>query len=74
MYEDIYSEVADIESLLDDDNVRQEERRRLSDKLRRLKRMLGEEVASEDDLIDKWEREIAEGRTPDLDEGVPDGE
>lgn len=24
-----------------------------------------------DPLIDKWEREIAEGREPDLDEGVP---
>ncbi len=30
----------------------------------------GEAVETGDPLIDKWEREIAEGRTPDLTEGL----
>lgn len=29
---------------------------------------LGEEAPSDDPLIDKWEQEIAEGKTPDLTE------
>lgn len=31
---------------------------------------LGENDFVEDDLIDKWERELAEGKTPDLTEGL----
>ena len=27
-----------------------------------------------DPLVDRWEREIAEGKEPDLDEAVPEGE
>ena len=37
--------------------------------------LLGEEAAmiTGDPLIDKWEREIREGKTPNLDEGLDDG-
>lgn len=34
----------------------------------------GEEDEFEDDLIDKWERELEAGEIPDLDEGIEDGE
>ncbi len=34
----------------------------------------GEEDEFEDDLIDKWERELEAGEVPDLDEGIEDGE
>lgn len=33
-----------------------------------LNALLGEEAVSDDPLFDKWERELAEGRDPDLDE------
>lgn len=31
------------------------------------------DYVSDDPLFDKWERELAAGLTPDLNEGLPDG-
>ncbi len=75
MYEDAYEKVRDLETLLEDPDIKQEERRGLSQRLRKLYKMLGEtdedKAIGEDPLIDKWEKELAEGKMPDLDEPVP---
>lgn len=70
MYEDAYEKKRDLETLLEDPDLKQEERRSISQKLRRVYKALGEkdESMGEDPLADKWERELAEGKTPDLDE------
>ena len=70
MYEDIFEKKAELEGLLDDADLRHEERRRLSKQLRSIMKALGEPdpTLGEDPLIDKWERELAEGKTPDLNE------
>jgi hypothetical protein len=41
---------------------------RTRQKINEISRVFGEDEQVQDDLVDKWEREIAEGRTPDLDE------
>lgn len=73
MYEDAYEKAGDLEALLDDPDTRQEERRAISQKLRKLYKALGERDTTwgEDPLIDKWERELAEGKIPDLEEQMP---
>ncbi len=75
MYEDAYERVRDLETLLDDPDIRQEERRNLSQRLRKLYKMLGEtdedKAIGEDPLIDQWEKDLDEGRMPDLDAPVP---
>lgn len=55
--------------MLDDDNLKLEERRTITEKLRSIAKSLGEDIGhGSDPLADKWEREIAEGKTPDFDE------
>ncbi len=73
MYEDAYERMHDLETLLEDPEIRQEERRNISRKLRKLYKALGEKDTTwgEDPLIDKWEQELAEGKIPDLDEQMP---
>lgn len=51
---------------------------RIYDRLDEIQRLLGDAPAAADDvrttgdpLIDAWEREYAEGRKPDLTEGLP---
>lgn len=39
-----------------------------SERLTHLQKALGEVAYANDSLIEKWEREIAEGRMPNLDE------
>lgn len=74
MYVDVYERVQGLETLLEDPDMRQEERRNTSQRLRKLYRLLGEDedkAIGEDPLIDKWEKEMLEGKTPDLDENLP---
>lgn len=74
MYVDVYEQIQTLETLLDDPDLRQEERRSTSTRLRKLYRLVGEsdeKAIGEDPLIDKWEKELLEGKTPDLDEQVP---
>lgn len=69
-YEDLYYQRAELEANLEDlsgDALREAER-----KIREIGKALGEKVDGEDDLIDKWERELAEGKIPNLEER-PDG-
>lgn len=70
MYEDAYERKGDLETLLEDPDLKQEERRAVSRKLRKLYKALGEidRTQGEDPLIDKWEKELAEGKIPDLNE------
>jgi hypothetical protein len=70
MFEDIYERKAELEAQLEDETLRLEERRVLSQKLRAILRSLGEKdvTKGEDSLIDKWEAELEAGITPDLDE------
>ena len=70
MYEDAYERKLDLETLLKDPEMRHEERRQISQKLRRIYEALGETdmAYGEDPLADKWERELAEGKVPNLDE------
>ena len=42
----------------------------ISKEINELAAALGEEVVVKDDLIDKWERQIAAGEIPDLTEGL----
>lgn len=65
MYEDLYVRKADIESDLDKDVT---DKQPLLEQLAALNTALGEEAAVVDPLADKWERELAAGRIPDLDE------
>lgn len=64
-YEDAWEEKADLERALETPEKNQGH---LRERLGMLTRMLeGAPVDPEDELIDQWERDIAEGRTPDLD-------
>ncbi len=73
MYEDAYERRLELETLLEDPDMRQEERRRLSGQLRKMYIALGEEdpTKGEDPLVDMWEEQLARGEVPDLDAQVP---
>lgn len=70
MYEDTYDRKVELETLLEDESLKHEDRRLYSKRLRSIYKALGEgdPTMGEDPLIDKWEREMAEGLTPNLDE------
>ncbi len=72
MYEDLYERKAEIEIQLVDEMTPMRERTSLMARLRKLNKMLDEELeVSDDPLIDKWEAELESGVTPDLDEDTP---
>lgn len=72
MYEDLYEQVRDIETQLADEMTPMRERTTLAARLRKLSRALGEkEEISDDPLVDQWERDLEEGRIPDLDADAP---
>ena len=68
-----YERRRELELSLEHDDLKQEQRRHISGQLRKLYKVLEEEDSTrgEDPLIDKWERELAEGKIPDLDEQLP---
>ena len=72
MYEDWYLRRAELEGMLEhrDGGIAMEQVREIQKEIAALTRALGEEVESEDDLIDRWEKELADGKTPDLTEGL----
>lgn len=69
-YEDLYVEAADIGAALGSAQ-NSSEMQPLQDRLQEIARALREplEVDTGDDLLDEWERDIAEGRTPNLMKG-----
>lgn len=70
MLEDMWIQKEEIEKTLDDGNISSKVRRGLQRDLTRIINALGEKSEHEDDLVAKWERQIAEGIEPDLTEGL----
>ncbi len=74
-FEDLVFRRQEIQERLDDEDedIETEEQEALFKQLNKINKALGHDEAVQDELIDKWERELAEGRMPDLDEGLPSG-
>jgi hypothetical protein len=67
MYEDLYVKKAELEDALDDEGLGKE-RQALQTQYVSVCRALGEETETlQDPLVDQWEKDLAEGRMPDLD-------
>lgn len=64
VYTDLYTRLFDMQ-------LEYEERptSKLMHEIEHLQEVLGEKIATNDELIDKWERELEQGLTPDLSEG-----
>lgn len=69
MYEDLYYRKSELESALES-GEKDIDREGLLTQLNGVNRALGETEESYDPLVDQWERDIAEGRTPDLNADV----
>lgn len=77
-YEDLYERKRVLEARIDhhaDYGDPSDDVKPLMDELRGINEILGEHDPNlvEDPLADKWDRELAEGKIPDLTEGLPDG-
>ena len=72
MFEDWMLRKRDLEATLTDraDMLSSEQSREMQRELDGINEALGESAFVVDDLIDKWERELNEGKTPDLSEGL----
>ena len=70
-FEDLVVRRREILDQLDDEDeqIETKERDAMYEVLNRINRALGYEEESQDDLINQWERDLAEGRIPDLDAG-----
>ena len=65
MYEDLLLEKEEILDQLEDADIR--EYRQLEKRLNSINNVLGEKTnISEDELIDQWEKELAEGKAPNF--------
>jgi hypothetical protein len=70
MLADLYANQADLQDRLEN-TMDPGERHRLVVQLSSIARALGEsEAAADDPLVDEWERDLAEGRMPDLEKGL----
>jgi hypothetical protein len=70
-WDDVLARQQELERQLEDDDLNAEGRRRLTTALAKLDDVLNprpEGSSTGDPLIDKWEREWAEGKMPNLDE------
>lgn len=72
MYEDLYERKAELEFALEEAETTRE-RAPLLKQLESLQKALGEEELVEDELWEQWERELSEGKEPDLDQEVRHG-
>ena len=72
MYEDWMLRKQELEDLIMNqaDSFAQDQLRSMQRELSNLNEALGEEDFVEDDLIDKWERDLEAGRVPDLYDGL----
>jgi len=66
MYEDFIAKKEELEYRLEEATAK--EAQFLMRQLTAINKILGDDNFTGDPLIDKWEREIAEGKIPDLDE------
>lgn len=65
-FEDMYMQREELLGQLDEPDLRSAERHEIHRRLNAVNEALGLETESEDALVDQWERDIAEGRVPDL--------
>jgi len=65
-YEDLFVRRKEIMEEMEDQDVKGDSLDRLFKQLNAINRILGFEEQSGDPLIDEWERDLAEGRIPDL--------
>ena len=68
-YEDLWARKEELEKQLENGSIPFDDRGETMRTLTTINAELGEQEADKDDLIDKWEKEIAEGKDPDLTEG-----
>lgn len=69
MYEDLFFKKAELEDILENDD--RENRENILEQLNVLNKALGEEYIVSDPLVAQWEKDLEEGRIPDLDAKVP---
>jgi len=68
MVEDLLIRKREVMAELENEETRMRERQELGRQLRALNEALGDKQESEDELIDQWERDLEEGRIPDLED------
>lgn len=67
MFEDLLAQRQEILESLEEGGQDARERAELNDRLSSINKVFGYAAdLGEDDLIDEWERDLAEGRVPDL--------
>lgn len=66
MIEDLLVRKRDLTTALEDEDQSIKEQQELSRQLRAVLTALGDPVETGDELIDQWERDLEEGRVPDL--------
>lgn len=67
MYEDAYARFFDLKNIWEGEGS-SDQRKAISEELSHLAKSLEEEDPASDPLIDKWERELREGKQIDLEE------
>ena len=65
MYEDLYARRLEFEDMLSSGD-KDVDRDKVTEQLNALNVALGEEAYVGDTLVDQWEKDLAEGRMPDL--------
>ena len=68
MVEDLLIRKREVEAELENEDTRMSERQELSRQLRALNEALGEPPETGDELIDQWEKDLEEGRVPNLED------
>ena len=71
MFEDYNIQRDDLQTSIDEGSA--ESYKKAREEMERLDEILGDKVEEEDDLIDKWERQLEAGEIPDLSEGLDRG-
>lgn len=67
LYEDLYQERINLLAKLEEGTHGAKE---LEERLNEINKILGEDYYAGDALVDKWEKELEEGLTPNLEEGL----
>lgn len=73
-FEDYLLRREELKEQLDEDNIDHDYATAIRKEIAELDKILGEESVVEDDIVDKWERQLEAGEIPDWDEGLDCGE
>ena len=65
-FEDLWAQREEVMHQLEDEDTRSAERSVMYRQLSVINNVLGLETESSDPLVDQWEKDLAEGRVPDL--------